>query len=224
MTQGVVRVLVVEGGSVEAESRRRELRRQGYAVSSVDTGAKALQAHGRSDFVLLDLDLPDIDGLEVCRSIRAAGGKPIISVSSGDTETDRILALNAGADDCLDPRCGPREMLARIEAVLRRSLPCRQPDRVISLGTLRVDMQTHEARVRGEPVKLTGKEFELLHKLASHPDEALSRKQLMASVWETSWADSSRTIDTHVRSLRAKLGASSWIITVRGVGYRIGRG
>ncbi|MEV8378742.1 response regulator transcription factor [Kribbella sp. NPDC056861] len=224
MTQGVVRVLVVEGGSVEAETRRRELRRQGYAVSSVDTGAKALLAHRRSDFVLLDLDLPDIDGLEVCRSIRAAGAKPIISVSSGDTETDRILALNAGADDCLDARCGPREMLARIEAVLRRSLPCRQPDRVISRGSLSVDVQTHEARLRGEPVNLTGKEFELLHKLVSHPDEALSRKQLMASVWETSWANSSRTIDTHVRSLRAKLGARSWIITVRGVGYRIGRG
>lgn len=224
MARGVVRVLVVEGGSVQAEARRRDLRRQGYAVDSVNTGAKALQAHRISDLVLLDLDLPDIDGLEVCRSIRAASDKPIISVSSGDTETDRILALNAGADDCLDAGCGPRELLARIEAVLRRSLPCRQPDRVISLGSLSLDGHSHEARLRGQPVKLTGKEFELLHKLASHPDEALSRKQLMASVWETSWADSSRTIDTHVRSLRAKLGARSWIITVRGVGYRIGRG
>lgn len=224
MTRGVVRVLVVEKGSVHAEKRQRDLRRQGYAVKSVDTGAKALQAYRISDLVLLDLDLPDIDGLEVCRSIRAASNKPIISVSAGDTETDRILALNAGADDCLVGGCGSREMLARVEAVLRRSLPCRQPDRVISLGSLSLDGQTHEARLGGRPVKLTGKEFELLHKLASHPDEALSRKQLMASVWGTSWADSSRTVDTHVRSLRAKLGTRSWIITVRGVGYRIGRG
>ncbi|MFI7437243.1 winged helix-turn-helix domain-containing protein [Micromonospora haikouensis] len=224
MTQGTVRVLVVEGRAVQAEARRQDLRRQGYVVSSVDSGAKAMQAHRISDFVLLDLDLPDIDGIEVCRSIRATGSKPIITVSSGDTETDRVLALNAGADDCLDAGCGPREMLARIEAVLRRSLPCRQCDRVISLGSLSLDGQSHEARLRGQPVKLTGREFELLHKLASHPDEVLSRKQLMASVWGTSWADASRTIDTHVRSLRAKLGARSWIITVRGVGYRIGRG
>ncbi|MET7283358.1 response regulator transcription factor [Kribbella sp. NPDC005582] len=224
MAQGTVRVLVVEGISAEIESRRRDLQRQGYAVSSVDTGAKAMRAHRSADFVLLDLDLPDIDGLEVCRSIRGAGDKPIITVSSGGTETDRILALQAGADDCVDARCGPREMLARIEAVLRRTLPCRQPGRVMTVGSLSLDVQAHEARLRGEPVRLTGKEFELLHKLASHPDEPVSRKQLMASVWETSWADSSRTIDTHVRSLRAKLGSSSWIITVRGVGYRIGRG
>nr|WP_272954663.1 response regulator transcription factor [Kribbella sandramycini] len=215
--------MVVEGASAEIEARRQQLRRQGYAVSSVDTGAKALQAHRTSDFVLLDLDLPDIDGLEVCRSIRAAGNKPIISVSTG-AETDRVLALKAGADDCVDAQCGSREMLARIEAVLRRSLPCKQPGRIIRVGDLSIDAQTHEARLGDRPVSLTGKEFELLHKLASHPDEPVSRKQLMASVWETSWADSSRTIDTHVRSLRAKLGASSWIITVRGVGYRIGRG
>ncbi|MEV7419426.1 response regulator transcription factor [Streptomyces sp. NPDC089919] len=224
MTQVMIRVLVVEDDADEAEARVRDLRRQGYAASSVDTGAKALRTHQHSDLVLLDLDLPDIDGLEVCKSIREAGDKPIISVTARDTEMDRVLALKAGADDCVVTSCGSREMAARIEAVLRRALPRPEPARTISLEPLRIDLLTREVRVRGQEVNLTAKEFELLHMLAANPAGVVSRKELMARVWDTSWADSSRTIDTHVSSLRAKLGAATWIITVRGVGYRMGRG
>lgn len=219
-----IRVLVVEDDTAAAETRVRDLRRQGYSASSVDSGAEALRAHQHSDLVLLDLDLPDIDGLEVCRLIREAGDKPIISFTARDAELDRILALQAGADDCVVTSCSSREMTARIKAVLRRTNPQPEPTRSIVLDPLRIDGRTREVRLRGEPVSLTAKEFELLHILAANPEAVLSRKKLMAQVWETSWSDSSRTIDTHVSSLRAKLGASTWIITIRGVGYRIGHG
>ncbi|MEU3031679.1 response regulator transcription factor [Streptomyces incarnatus] len=218
------RVLVVGDDVGGAEARVRGLRRQGFQARSVDTGAEALSAHQQADLVLLDLDLPDIDGLEVCRSIREAGDKPIISVTARDTELDRVLALQAGADDCVVTSCGEREMLARIEAVLRRARPRSERSRPLSLGPLCIDGRTREVRLDGRPLNVTAKEFELLRTLAATPESVISRKELMARVWETTWADSSRTIDTHVRSLRAKLGAHSWIITVRGVGYRMGHG
>ncbi|MFE6053658.1 response regulator transcription factor [Kitasatospora sp. NPDC056446] len=217
------RVLVVEDDATEAETRVRDLRRQGYSATSVDSGAEALRAHQHSDLVLLDLDLPDIDGLEVCRQIREAGNKPIISVTARNTELDRILALQAGADDCVVTSVSSREMTARIKALLRRAYPGTAPTRTITLDPLLIDSRTREVRLRGVPVALTAKEFELLHALAAEPEKVLSRKELMARVWDTDWSDSSRTIDTHVSGLRAKLG-SSWVITVRGVGYRIGHG
>ncbi|CAM5682399.1 DNA-binding response regulator [Streptomyces avidinii] len=219
-----IRVLVVEGDGVTAEERVRYLRRQGYSATSVGTGEEALRAHRQSDLVVLDLDLPDIDGLEVCRSIREAGDKPVIAVTSRDTELDRVLALQAGADDCVLASCGVREMTARIEAVLRRAHARPEPTRSISMGPLHIDGRSREVRLHGGPVNLTAKEFELLHILASDPENVISRKELMDRVWDTSWADSSRTIDTHVSSLRAKLGAGTWVITIRGVGYRMGHG
>ncbi|WP_308222529.1 response regulator transcription factor [Kitasatospora sp. A2-31] len=220
---GVVSVLVVAGDAAAAQLRVRDLQRQGYTVSSVDTGAKALAAHQSYDMVLLDLDLPDLDGLEVCRLIRRTGDKPIISIATRDTELDRVLALQAGADDCVLASCGIREMLARIEAVLRRAHPRPQVSHTISLSPLHIDGTTREVRLDGRPVVLTAKEFDLLHTLAADPKTVLSRKELMARVWDTTWAASTRTIDTHVSNLRAKLGGK-WIITVHGVGYRLGRG
>lgn len=219
-----IRVLVVEGDGVTAEERVRYLRRQGYSATSVGTGEEALRAHRQSDLVVLDLDLPDIDGLEVCRSIREAGDRPVIAVTSRDTELDRVLALQAGADDCVLASCGVREMTARIEAVLRRAHARPDSTRSISMGPLHIDGRSREVRLHGGPVNLTAKEFELLHILASDPENVISRKELMDRVWDTSWADSSRTIDTHVSSLRAKLGAGTWVITIRGVGYRMGHG
>jgi DNA-binding response OmpR family regulator len=218
-----VSVLVVESDAALAEARVCELRRQGYAASSVGTGAEALAAHQHADMVLLDLNLPDIDGLGVCRLIRGSGDKPIISIAARDTELDRVLALQAGADDCVLASCGMREMLARIEAVLRRSRPRPQMSHTISLSPLHIDSNTREVRLHGRPVVLTDKEFDLLHALAVDPRSILSRKELMARVWNTTWAASSRTIDTHVSNLRAKLGGK-WIITVHGVGYRLGHG
>ncbi|MBT2469065.1 response regulator transcription factor [Streptomyces sp. ISL-66] len=219
-----IRVLVVEGDAATAEERVRYLQRQGYSATSVGTGDEALRAYRQADLVVLDLDLPDIDGLEVCRSIREAGDKPVIAVTTRDTELDRVLALQAGADDCVLASCGVREMAARIEAVMRRTHARSESTRNISMGPLHIDGRSREVRLHGGPVNLTAKEFELLHILASEPENVISRKELMDRVWETSWADSSRTIDTHVSSLRAKLGAGSWVITIRGVGYRMGHG
>ncbi|MFE9428608.1 response regulator transcription factor [Kitasatospora sp. NPDC006697] len=217
-------VLVVEGTAATAGARVRELLRQGYAASAVATGTEALAAHQQADLVLLDLDLPDIDGLEVCRLIRRSGDKPVISISGRDTELDRVLALQAGADDCVVASCGTRELLARIQAVLRRAHPRAPAPPTISLTPLQIDAGTREVRLHGNQVTLTAKEFDLLHTLAAEPGNVLSRKELMARIWGTTWAAaSSRAIDTHVSNLRAKLG-EKWIITVHGVGYRLGRG
>ncbi|MFC8720372.1 response regulator transcription factor [Kitasatospora sp. NPDC057198] len=217
-------VLVVEGIAATAGARVRELLRQGYAASAVATGTEALAAHQQADLVLLDLDLPDIDGLEVCRRIRLGGAKPVISISGRDTELDRVLALQAGADDCVLASCGNRELLARIEAVLRRARPRAPASPALSLTPLQIDAGTREVRLRGSQVTLTAKEFDLLHALAAEPGSVLSRKELTARIWGTTWAAaSSRAIDTHVSNLRAKLG-EKWIITVHGVGYRLGRG
>ncbi|MFD7557233.1 MULTISPECIES: response regulator transcription factor [unclassified Streptomyces] len=220
----MVNVLVVEDAA-SAGSTVRNLRRQGYEAKGVTTGTDALRMHQRADLVLLDLELPDIDGLEVCRAIRAAGDTPIITFTSRDEELDRVLALQAGSDDCVVKSTGPREIMARIQAVLRRAhpRPLAAPES-ISLRRLHIDGRAREVRLDGLPVEVTSKEFELLYTLASTPERVVSRKELMAKVWECDWSESSRTIDTHVSSLRAKLGCSKWIVTVRGVGYKIGQG
>ncbi|MET9958554.1 response regulator transcription factor [Streptomyces sp. NPDC006326] len=220
----MVNVLVVED-SASAESTVRNLRRQGYDAKGVATGTDALKLHQRADLVLLDLELPDIDGLEVCRAIRAAGDTPIITFTSRDAELDRVLALQAGSDDCVVKSTGVREVMARIEAVMRRAHP-RSPTapQSISLRPLHIDGRSREVRLNDRPVEVTSKEFELLYTLASTPERVVSRKELMAKVWECDYTESSRTIDTHVSSLRAKLGSAKWIVTVRGVGYRIGHG
>ncbi|MET9616891.1 response regulator transcription factor [Kitasatospora indigofera] len=220
----MVRVLLVGEHSAVAESMLYSLLRQGYEAKSADTGREALEMYRDVDLVLLDLDLPDIDGLEVCRTMRAAGSTPIISFTGRDTESDRVHALQAGSDDCVVKSCGPREVVARIEAVMRRTQATTPSTKDISLRPLHINGRTREVRLDGRVVNVTAKEFELLHVLASNPESVVSRKELMAKVWECDWMESSRTLDTHVSSLRSKLGASKWIITVRGVGYRIGSG
>ncbi|MFD4876531.1 response regulator transcription factor [Streptomyces sp. NPDC058420] len=217
-----LRVLVVENDSVAAEDLVQELRRHGYSARSVATAAEALQAHHAVDLVLLDLDLPDLDGLEVCRRMRAIGGVPIITVTTRGAELDRVLGLKAGSDDYVVKPYGLRELLARMEAVLRRVRP--QPvAQVITYGPLRMDAGAREFLLEGRRVDLTPKEFDLLFLLASRPGAIVSRRQLLSEVWEDEWSHRGRTIDTHVSSLRNKLGSSHWIVTVRGVGFRIGQ-
>ncbi|MER8097938.1 response regulator transcription factor [Streptomyces goshikiensis] len=218
-----LRVLVVENEARAADTLVVGLRRHGYLAESVATGALALQAHGDADLILLDLDLPDLDGLEVCRAIRAVGDTPLIAVTARGSELDRVLGLQAGADDYLVKPYGFRELLARMEAVMRRARPRPQAGRVITHGPLRIDAGTREVLLAGRPVELTRKEFDLLHLLASQPEAVISRRQLMTQVWDDTWSHRGRTIDTHVSSLRGKLGASGWIVTVRGVGFRLGR-
>ncbi|MFF0560932.1 response regulator transcription factor [Streptomyces sp. NPDC020472] len=218
----MVNALVVED-SETIDSTIQNLRRQGYQARGVGTGSDALKHLPRADIVLLDLELPDMDGLEVCRAIRAAGDTPVIAFSRRDTELDRVLALQAGADDCVVKTCGSREVIARIGAVLRRAnAQTADAPQSISLRPLHIDGRSREVRLGGRLVDMTSKEFELLYALASTPERVVSRKELMAKVWEADRAGSSRTIDTHVSSLRAKLGSSKWIVTVHGVGYKIG--
>jgi DNA-binding response OmpR family regulator len=216
------RVLVVENDPSDAEALAKGLRRHGHEVERAATGDAALRAYRDVDLVLLDLELPDLDGLEVCRHIRAACHVPVIAVTARDSEVDRVLGLQAGADDYIVKPYGFRELMARMEAVMRRAAPALpEPPKVISHGPLRIDARTREVRLDGRRVEVTRKEFDLLFLLASHPDTVMPRKRLMKEVWGDSW--SRRTVDTHVSSLRGKLGASDWIITVRGVGFRLGR-
>ncbi|MGK5547038.1 response regulator transcription factor [Streptomyces sp. URMC 127] len=224
-------VLIVEDEAATAESLSRGLQRHGYKTKGVDTGTRALQAYHEADLILLDLDLPDIDGLEVCRSIRAACDTPIITFTDCGTELDRVLGLQAGSDDCLGKPYGFRELLARIEAVMRRVRPQRRftSSTAVTHGPFEMDAAKREVRLHGSPVELTRKEFDLLYYLARRPGTVVSREELMAEIWgdATSHAMSSRvtrTIDTHVSTLRSKLGSSSWVVTVRGVGFRFGQG
>ncbi|MFE0801597.1 response regulator transcription factor [Streptomyces sp. NPDC058834] len=220
--QNGVQVLVVENEKRAADALVQALRRHGYLARSVDTGAMALQALQGIDMVLLGLDLPDLDGLEVCRRIRAASDVPIITVTARGAELDRVLGLQAGSDDYVVRPYGFRELLARMEAVLRRVRPQRHAAQVITYGPLRIDPGTRETLLDGKRVELTPKEFDLLHLLASQPGVTLSRRELMSQVWDDDWSHG-RTIDTHVSTLRSKLGSSSWIVTVRGVGFHLGR-
>ncbi|WP_406864109.1 response regulator transcription factor [Streptomyces sp. HUAS MG47] len=216
------RVLVVESDTEDAENLERGLRRHCHDVERAASGAAALSAFEGVDIVLLDLELPDIDGLEVCRRMRAAGSGPVIAVTARGTELDRVLGLRAGADDYLVKPYGFRELLARMDAVMRRvraHSPAAAP--FISHGALSIDTAARRVSVDGRWIDVTRKEFDLLHLLASHPDTVVPRKRIMQQVWGDAW--SRRTIDTHVSSLRTKLGASDWIITVRGVGFQLGR-
>ncbi|MGW2013555.1 winged helix-turn-helix domain-containing protein [Streptomyces sp. NPDC001927] len=218
----VLRILVVENEKAAADALVQGLMRQGHHAEHVDTGGAALNAHHEADLVLLDLDLPDLDGLEVCRGIRTVSDTPIITVTARGNELDRVLGLQAGSDDYLVKPYGFRELLARIEAVMRRSAPRTRTAHAISHGPLHIDASTREVTLDGDAVELTRKEFDLLHLLAMRPGAVVSRRQLMAQIWDDTWSRRGRTIDTHVSSLRGKLGSSSWIITVRGVGFRLG--
>ncbi|MET9233124.1 response regulator transcription factor [Streptomyces cellulosae] len=216
------RVLVVEPDGAAAAAMVRDLRRQGFAARAAGTGQQALRGSADADLVLFSLELPDVDGLELCRSLRKRGDTALMAVTEADDGLERVLALHAGADDCVVRTWGFREMVARIEAVLRRARPRDAFPEEISLHGLRIDPRRREVRLRDRPVEVTSKEFELLYTLAATPEKVVTRKELMARVWGSNWGHTSRTIDTHVSSLRAKLGSSGWIITVRGVGYRMG--
>ncbi|MFF8402564.1 response regulator transcription factor [Streptomyces sp. NPDC014846] len=221
--EGPLRVLVVENDARAADALLKGLVRQSYAARGVATGTEALRAHRDADLILLDLDLPDLDGLEVCRGIRAISNTPIIAVTARGSELDRVLGLQAGSDDYLVKPYGFRELLARMEAVMRRvrSQPAATAH-VIHHGSLHIDAGARVATVDGVPVDLTRKEFDLLHLLASQPGTVIPRRQIMAQVWDDAWSPNGRTVDTHVSTLRGKLGSSKWITTVRGVGFRLG--
>jgi DNA-binding response OmpR family regulator len=215
-----MRILLVEDEDTIADPLAEGLRREGFEVERAATGEQALAA-GEADLVLLDLRLPDVDGLDVCRRLRDRSRVPIIIVTARGEEADRVVGLELGADDYVVKPFGLRELIARIRAVSRRAESPRASDEPLRVGTLNVDVRARRASIDGRELELTPKEFDLLAALAREPGAAISRRRLLEEVWETSWFGSSKTIDVHVASLRRKLGDPGWIETVRGVGFRL---
>ncbi len=215
----VVRILVVEDEDAIADPLAEGLRREGFEVSRVATGEAALAAP-LPDLVLLDLRLPDADGTDVCRQLRAQSDVPIIVVTAKGEEVDRVVGLELGADDYVVKPFGFRELLARIRAVLRRTRP-EAGTGVLRVGSLEIDVRARRAAVADRALPLTTKEFDLLALLASDPGAVISRERILREVWNTEWLGPTKTVDVHVASLRKKLGDARWIETVRGVGLRL---
>jgi DNA-binding response OmpR family regulator len=215
-----VKILLVEDEDSIAAPLTEGLRREGFTVERAATGAAALEA-GPVDCVLLDLRLPDVDGYEVCRSLRARSDVPIIMVTARGEEVDRVIGLELGADDYVPKPFGLRELVARIHAVTRRAGGLKRRDAPIRIGDLEIDARARRARLEGRTLELTAKEFDVLAALAAEPDAVVTRQQLLERVWQTSWFGQTKTVDVHVGALRRKLGDSAWIETVRGVGFRL---
>ena len=216
-----VRVLVVEDEDSLAEPLLKGLAREGFDVRRVATGAAALDDDGETDVVLLDLRLPDMDGLDVCKQLRARSAVPIIIVSARGAETDRVVGLELGADDYIVKPFGFREVVARIRAVTRRATQPPDDHAPLTVGPLVVDVRTRTASLDGHAIALTPKEFDLLALLAADAGAVVTRNHILRDVWQTDWYGPTKTIDVHVASLRRKLGDQRWIETLRGVGFRL---
>jgi len=217
------RILIVEDEQLIAEPFARLLRREGFEATVAETAAEGLQAAraGRPDLVLLDLALPDGDGRDVCRTLRAESQVAVIMITARGTETDRVVGLELGADDYVVKPFSAAEVIARIRAVLRRAArPVDTPGGRIRVGALEIDPAARRATVGGSQIELTRKEFDLLGDLALHSGRVLTREQLMSRVWDENWFGSTKTLDVHVAALRRKLGDPGYIETVRGVGFR----
>ncbi|HKS47306.1 MAG TPA: response regulator transcription factor [Amycolatopsis sp.] len=217
----MVRVLLVDDDLSRTELISGQLRR-GFSAWNLHTGMDAITAAPSADIVVLNLKLPDLDGVEVCRRIRAVSTVPMIGITAGSSEFERVLALRAGLDVCMAPTFGVSELVARIATLTRRNRPDRRAGKSMSYGDLVINTHTREVRMCGHPVGLTKKEFDLLYLLASRPGVTFDRKQILSAVWhdDNSWMQRSRTIDTHVNSIRRKLGCSEAIRTQRGVGFQ----
>ncbi|MEU6352394.1 response regulator transcription factor [Streptomyces sp. NPDC047072] len=219
-----MRVLLVEDDEPVAQSLRRGLTRYGFEVEWVSTGGAALSHDGPYDVVLLDLGLPDTDGLDVCKALRERGDVPIIVISARSDETDRVVGLELGADDYVSKPFGVREVIARIRAVMRRAQPRPPgaesgPDRYGS--RLTVDRKAARVRLDGEEVPLAPKEYDLLAFLTEEPGALMSREQIMEAVWDANWFGPTKTLDVHVAALRRKFAGVIAIEAVRGVGFRL---
>jgi DNA-binding response OmpR family regulator len=221
-------ILVVDDEANIADLVDMYLRKEGFRVVSAGTGEDALAAakRERPRLVVLDVGLPGIDGLEVCRRLRAdtineVKSIPVIFLTARDSEIDRILGLEMGADDYLTKPFSPRELVARVKAILRRSEASVPAPEVLEVGSAVIDLGRREVRANGTVVDCTGKEFELLRYLAENRGRALSRQQILDGVWGYGWYGDARTVDVHVGQVRKKMGGAVAITTVRGVGYRL---
>jgi DNA-binding response OmpR family regulator len=220
----MTRILVVDDEANIVELEKLYLGREGYQVESATSARDALArfASFNPDLIVLDIMLPDMDGLEVCRQIRAKSRVPILMLSARKEDVDRIVGLELGADDYLTKPFNPHELVARVKAILRRSRAESPQPQIITLGGLSIDLARHEVSVDGQPVNLRAKEFALLVVFAQNPGIVLSRERLLTQVWGYDFYGETRTVDVHVNHLRDKLAGSGVDIeTLRGTGYKL---
>lgn len=223
----MTRILVVEDEESYRESLVFQLTREGFEVTAAATGAEALSAFRREqiDLVLLDLMIPEVPGVEVCRQIRATSAIPIIMVTAKDSEIDIVVGLELGADDYVTKPYSFRELLARVRAVLRRRVEVDVNDEALQVGPLRMDTERHEVSLDGEPLAMPLREFELLEILMRNPGRVLTRGQLIDRVWGANYVGDTKTLDVHVKRLRAKIekdpSRPQLLQTVRGLGYKL---
>ena len=221
------RILVVDDDPTISEVVARYLEGDGYEVDIALDGAEALTRAQSNypDLVVLDLMLPRVDGLEVCRQLRTLGSVPIIMLTAKGEETDKLVGLSVGADDYMTKPFSPRELVARVKAVLRRSVVQHGYEGdTLHLQDLSINPRTRQVKSRGQQIDLTAKEFDLLWFLAQHPQQVFSRDQLMNDVWDYSYIGDASTVTVHIRRLREKIEADPakprYILTVWGVGYK----
>jgi two-component system response regulator RegX3 len=224
----VTRVLVVEDEDSFSDALSYMLRKEGFDVAVAPTGPDALEEFDRNgaDLVLLDLMLPGIPGTEVCRALRQRSNVPVIMLTAKDSEVDKVVGLELGADDYVTKPFSSRELVARIRAVLRRGSEAAElVPSVLEAGPLRMDVDRHVVTVDGEGVKLPLKEFELLEMLLRNAGRVLTRGQLIDRVWGADYVGDTKTLDVHVKRLRAKIepdpGHPRYLLTVRGLGYKL---
>ena len=224
----MTRVLVVEDEESYSDALAYMLRKEGYEVAIAADGNSAIAEFERNgaDIVLLDLMLPGLPGTEVCRQIRQTSSVPVIMVSAKDDEVDKVVGLELGADDYVTKPYSPRELVARIRAVLRRGTgEAALDDDVLEAGPVRMDVERHVVTVEGAEQRLPLKEFELLEMFLRNPGRVLTRGQLIDRVWGSDYVGDTKTLDVHVKRLRAKLepdpSEPQLLITVRGLGYKL---
>jgi len=222
----VTRVLVVEDELSYRETLAYMLGREGFEVIEAADGTEGLAAYDRSgaDIVLLDLMMPGLPGTEVCRQLRQRGPVPVIMLTARDSEIDKVVGLELGADDYVTKPFSHRELVARIRAVLRRGQDVELVPDVVEAGGVRMDVERHQVAVDGQPVRLALKEFELLEMLLRNAGRVMTRGQLIDRIWGADYVGDTKTLDVHVKRLRAKLetdpGNPEHLLTVRGLGYK----
>jgi DNA-binding response OmpR family regulator len=217
-------IVVIEDEPGIADLVELYLRQEGFRVLQADDGERGLEIvrRERPRLVILDVGLPGVDGLEVCRRLRAESHVPVLMLTARDGEIDRVLGLELGADDYVTKPFSPRELVARVKAILRRANGPPKETEVLSVGDVEVDVGRREARAGGRVVTLATREFDLLQYLAQNAGLALTRQQILDGAWGPEWVGDERTVDVHVRQLRKKLGDGLPLATVWGVGYRLG--
>jgi two-component system response regulator RegX3 len=222
----MTRVLVVEDEESYSDAMAYMLRKEGFEVALASTGPAAVEEFSRNgaDIVLLDLMLPGLPGTEVCRQLRQVSSVPVIMVSAKDGEVDKVVGLELGADDYVTKPYSPRELVARIRAVLRRGLEPDPMPLTLEAGEVRMDVERHVVSVGGRDVRFPLKEFELLEMLLRNAGRVLTRGQLIDRVWGSDYVGDTKTLDVHVKRLRAKIEEDpanpKFLVTVRGLGYK----